>query len=208
MEKPIKILFIGDSAVGKTSLMKRFANQKFDDTLSPTIGVDFMPSKIEIDGRLFTLSFWDTAGAEANGMTALQPLFYRNAEGVLLVYDVTNRESFENIKNWDDNVSYYTNNPGIIKMLVGNKIDLMERNVRKEEARDFALRSSMLFVETSALTSENVNNCFHQLVSSIVQSPTYKEIRKPSTGDSGFSLSAEPRGDTATPPTGGVCGGC
>ncbi|VDN97158.1 unnamed protein product [Rodentolepis nana] len=180
MEKPIKILFVGDSSVGKTSIMKRFADEKFDDSIAPTIGVDFMPSKIEIDGITYSLSFWDTAGAEANGMTALQPLFYRNAEGVLLVYDVTNRDSFENIKNWDENVGYYANNPNIIKMLVGNKIDLVERAVRKEEAREFAMRSSMLFVETSALTSENVNNCFHQLVSTIVRSPCFEANRKPS----------------------------
>ncbi|KAM7541067.1 hypothetical protein Aperf_G00000043524 [Anoplocephala perfoliata] len=178
MEKPIKILFIGDSAVGKTSIMKRFADEKFDDSITPTIGVDFMPSKIEIDGVIYNLSFWDTAGAEANGMTALQPLFYRNAEGVLLVYDVTNRDSFENIKMWDENVGYYANNPSIIKMLVGNKIDLVERAVRKEEAREFAMRSSMLFVETSALTSENINDCFHQLVSSIVRSPYFEASRK------------------------------
>ncbi len=124
------------------SLMKRFANQKFDDTIAPTIGVDFMPATIEIDGRSYTLSFWvrllsptsvfvsqDTAGAEANGMTALQPLFYRNAEGVLLVYDVTKPETFNNIKNWDENLGYYTNNPNIVKMLVGNKIDLVSATV-------------------------------------------------------------------------------
>nr|CDI70184.1 Rab GTPase [Echinococcus granulosus] len=129
MEKPIKILFVGDSAVGKTSIMKRFADQKFDESITPTIGVDFTPSKIEVDGQVYTLSFWvgDTAGAEANGMTALQPLFYRNAEGVLLVYDVTRRESFDDIKSWDENVEYYTNNPNVVKMLVGNKIDLVAK---------------------------------------------------------------------------------
>uniref|UniRef100_A0A915EVX0 Uncharacterized protein n=1 Tax=Echinococcus canadensis TaxID=519352 RepID=A0A915EVX0_9CEST len=139
MEKPIKILFVGDSAVGKTSIMKRFADQKFDESITPTIGVDFTPSKIEVDGQVYTLSFWDTAGAEANGMTALQPLFYRNAEGVLLgmcasfvltishFYDVTRRESFDDIKSWDENVEYYTNNPNVVKMLVGNKIDLVAK---------------------------------------------------------------------------------
>ncbi|KAH9286666.1 Ras-related protein Rab-18 [Echinococcus granulosus] len=205
MEKPIKILFVGDSAVGKTSIMKRFADQKFDESITPTIGVDFTPSKIEVDGQVYTLSFWDTAGAEANGMTALQPLFYRNAEGVLLVYDVTRRESFDDIKSWDENVEYYTNNPNVVKMLVGNKIDLVDRAVRKEEARDFALRSSMLFVETSALTSENINNCFDQLVSSIVRSPYFERNRKVNTADGGFTLG---RAEQQTSSAGSICAGC
>ncbi|KAL5112586.1 Protein HIRA [Taenia crassiceps] len=137
--------------------MKRFADQRFDDSITPTIGVDFTPSRIEVDGRVYTLSFWDTAGAEANGMTALQPLFYRNAEGVLLG----------------------------ASPLTTLKVD---RAVQKDEARDFALRSSMLFVETSALTSENINNCFYQLVSSIVRSPYFESNRKVNTTDGGFSL--------------------
>lgn len=191
--------------MGKTSLMKRFAKQEFDPHISPTIGVDFMPAAIDINGSSYSLSLWDTAGAEANGMTALAPMYYRCAEGVLLVYDITKRETFENIKRWEDHLNYYLDTNSVVKMLVGNKIDLNDRCVSKAEGRQLARQSSMLFVETSALTSENVNACFQELVSYIVTSPAYSELR--SSPDSketlhlGDSSARSNRGS-------GICGAC
>ncbi|KAL7062343.1 hypothetical protein AAHC03_01654 [Spirometra sp. Aus1] len=205
MQKPIKILFIGDSSVGKTSLMKRFAKQEFDPHISPTIGVDFMPAVIEVNGSPYSLSLWDTAGAEANGMTALAPMYYRCAEGVLLVYDITKKETFDNIKRWEDHLNYYSGTSNIVKMLVGNKIDLDDRRVSKAEGRQLARQSSMLFVETSALTSENVNACFQELVSYIVTSPAYLELRSSPDSTNTLHLGDSPSRSNAGA---GVCGAC
>ena len=118
----LKILIIGESGVGKSSLLLRFTDDQFDAEISATIGVDFKVKVITIDGNKVKLAIWDTAGQER--FRTLTPSYYRGGQGAILVYDVTNRESFQKIEDWLNELETYTTNHDMIKMLVGNKCDM------------------------------------------------------------------------------------
>ena len=118
----LKILIIGESSVGKSSLLLRFTDDLFDPELAATIGVDFKVKSITIEGdRTAKLAIWDTAGQER--FRTLTPSYYRGAHGVILVYDVTSRETFNKLDVWLNELETFSNKPDIVKMLVANKID-------------------------------------------------------------------------------------
>eukprot|EP01135_Chromosphaera_perkinsii_P006075 Nk52_evm6s390 gene=Nk52_evmTU6s390 len=165
-----KLLLIGDSGTGKSSLLLRFSDDKFDTEIGATIGVDFKVKLVDIEGQSIKLTIWDTAGQER--FRTLTSSYYRGCQGVVLVYDVCNAESFENIEMWLNELDIYTSNNEVVKMLVGNKIDLKEREVSTKQGMDFARRHNMLFIECSAKTREGVQQAFDELVQKIVDTPS------------------------------------
>merc|ERR1719203_1151386 len=147
-----KILMIGDAGVGKSSMLLRFTDDSFDDHIQSTIGVDFKVKHMDVNDKRVKLTIWDTAGQER--FRTLTSSYYRGAQGVVMVYDVTRRESFENLEQWLKEVKVYcpNNGEGVVKLLVGNKIDLEGRTISRAEAEDWARSQGMLFLEASAKT--------------------------------------------------------
>ncbi|NP_001183679.1 hypothetical protein Zm00014a_001968 [Zea mays] len=166
-----KLLLIGDSGVGKSSLLLRFTADSFDD-LSPTIGVDFKVKMVSIGGKKLKLAIWDTAGQER--FRTLTSSYYRGAQGIIMVYDVSRRETFTNLSDiWAKEIDLYSTNQDCVKMLVGNKVDKeSERAVTKKEGIEFAREYGCLFLECSAKTKVNVEQCFEELVLKILDTPS------------------------------------
>lgn len=169
-EHLFKLLLVGDSAVGKSSLLLRFSNNSFDD-LAPTIGVDFKVKYMTVEDKRIKLTIWDTAGQER--FRTLTSSYYRGAHGIVLVYDVSNRRSFENLKEiWMKEVDMYSTIDFAAKMVVANKIDLAsERTVSTEEGARFAKENGCLFVETSAKANTAVGQAFQELILKILETP-------------------------------------
>ncbi|KAL5717074.1 Ras-related protein RABC2a [Ranunculus cassubicifolius] len=170
-----KILLIGDSGVGKSSLLLSFVSNSVDDNLSPTIGVDFKIKLLAVGDKKLKLTIWDTAGQER--FRTLTSSYYRGAQGIILVYDVTRRETFTNLSDiWAKEVELYSTNQKCIKMLVGNKVDKdSERAVTREEGIELAEEFGCLFLECSAKTRENVHQCFYGVSSKILEVPSLIE---------------------------------
>ncbi|KAF4368041.1 hypothetical protein F8388_002652 [Cannabis sativa] len=170
-----KILLIGDSGVGKSSILLSFISNCVHHDLSPTIGVDFKIKLLSVCGKRLKLTIWDTAGQERFGTVISS--YYRGAHGIILVYDVTRRETFTNLSNtWAKEVELYSTNPNCIKILVGNKVDKdKERAVSREEGIALAQEHKSLFLECSAKTRENVEQCFKELVLKILEVPSLLE---------------------------------
>lgn len=133
------------------------------------IGADLFPKKITLNGRDIHLQIWDTAGSERH--RSVTPSLYRDAHGVILVYDVTSRNSFQNLKYWLQEAESYINKPGVVKLLVGHKIDLIDKEVSRKEAMAWARQNKMLFIEASSKTGEEVNCAFEELVEKILETP-------------------------------------
>jgi len=157
----VKLLLIGDSGAGKTSLLLRFSDDKFDSNLLSTIGIDFKIRTLVIDGLKIKVQIWDTAGQER--FHTLTSAYYRGAHGILLVYDITNRRSFEHVNLWLSYIRKYSDK-NIVFSLIGNKCDLShERQVSFLEGQARAEKSNCNFYETSAKDDINVNKTFIQL---------------------------------------------
>ncbi|XP_046396741.1 ras-related protein Rab-18-B-like [Ischnura elegans] len=165
----LKILIIGDCGVGKSSLLLRFSEDKFDINQEVTMGLDFKHKLITIDDNVVRLAIWDTAGNER--FRALTPNFYRGAQGVILVYDVTERSSFMKLEWWLNELETFATSDDIVKIVVGNKIDKENRKVTRDEGLQFAKRHATLFIESSAQTREGVQYAFEELVQKILQTP-------------------------------------
>lgn len=160
----IEVLIIGDSAVGKTNLLTRYTEDRFDEASRPTIGSDFFKQLKAINDHSVLVKFWDTAGQEK--YRSLSVKFYENAHGVLIAYDTTRRETFEKVDFWLQEVRNNCRRP-VKLMLVGNKTDLIsEKKVSTEEAKLYAMHNDMVFWETSAKTNQNgcVNQAFDALI--------------------------------------------
>ncbi|OQV15129.1 Ras-related protein Rab-18-B [Hypsibius exemplaris] len=166
----LKLLIIGESGVGKSSLLLRFTDDTFDPEVAATIGVDFKVKTMTVNGNPVKLAIWDTAGQER--FRTLTPSYYRGAQGVILVYDVTSRSSFQKLEMWLGEVDAYANRPGMVKMLVANKIDnKKDRVITRDDGLKFARKHSTLFIECSARTADNVPTAFEELVEKIIQTP-------------------------------------
>ncbi|KAG5556818.1 hypothetical protein RHGRI_007165 [Rhododendron griersonianum] len=186
-----KILLIGDSGVGKSSLLVSFISNSLED-LAPTIGVDFKIKLLAVGGKRLKLTIWDTAGQEK--FRTLTSSYYRGAQGIILVYDVMRRETFTNLSDvWAKELDLHSTNQDCVKMLVGNKVDLeSERVVSREEGIELAKEHGCLFLECSAKTRENVGQCFEELALKSQVSKKQKAMRKLSTmQDSGFEKKHE-----------------
>mmetsp|Transcript_13303 Transcript_13303/g.26517 ORF Transcript_13303/g.26517 Transcript_13303/m.26517 type:complete len:204 (-) Transcript_13303:2385-2996(-) len=169
-----KILLVGDSGVGKSSLLMRFATGEFDE-LQATIGVDFKAKIITVNGKKTKLTIWDTAGQER--FRTLTSSYYRGAQGIIYVFDVTRRETFESLADvWMNEVEMYSTVEDSIKMIVANKTDLEElREVDTNECIEFAKKHGCLYVETSAKGNVAVDQAFEELVIKVLETPSLLE---------------------------------
>ena len=162
----LKILTIGESAVGKTCILLRFTDNKFLKTHLTTIGIDYKSKVIKVNNFSVKLKIWDTAGQERFRNITQQ--YYKGADGVLLVYDITERNSFEKVREWMKQIQQNTNKEKIGIILVGNKCDLDERQVSLEEGQNLAREFGILFYEASAYKDININESFESLVGEII----------------------------------------
>jgi len=160
-----KLLLIGDSGVGKSCLLLRFADDTYTESYISTIGVDFKIRTIEQDSKTVKLQIWDTAGQER--FRTITSSYYRGAHGIIIVYDVTDRESFNNVKHWITEIDKYAAE-GVNKLLVGNKSDLQSKKVVSyDEAKELADSLGVQFLETSAKNAHNVEEAFNIMAGEI-----------------------------------------
>ena len=153
-----KILLIGDSGVGKSCLLLRFADDSWTDSHISTIGVDFKIKTLNCDGKIIKLQIWDTAGQER--FRTITSSYYRGAQGIILVFDCTDMESFNNVKQWLGEIDRYACE-NVNRLLVGNKSDLTsKRAVETASAKEFADSLGIPFLETSAKNATNVEEAF------------------------------------------------
>lgn len=165
----LKLVIVGDSGVGKSNFLLKFIEDRFSRVYQPTIGSDFRSKIITLPGakQNVKLQFWDTAGEER--YRSINRIYFQKAQGIILAYDITSRESFEGLDNWikliNDNIDYAP------IVLIGNKVDdeLENRIVRFEEGRQLANAHGFLFFETSALNGKNVNNAVYGLCEKIIE---------------------------------------
>lgn len=160
-----KLLLIGNSAVGKSSILLRFSDNIFNESFLPTIGVDFKIKTFELQGRTVKLQIWDTAGQER--FKTITSSYYKGAHGIILVYDITDRQSFKDIENWLAEVEKYASE-NVVKLLVGNKCDLESaRQVKYEDGKELANSLGVKFIETSAKNSIHIEDAFYTMAGEI-----------------------------------------
>ena len=182
-----KILLIGNSGVGKSSLLLRFADDTFTDNFMPTIGVDFKIRTLEVDGKTIKLQIWDTAGQER--FKTITSSYYKGAHGIIVVYDVTDKESFKNIDTWMNEVEKHASD-NVSRILVGNKSDLTDsRQVATDEGKELADQYNIRFMETSAKESANVEEAFTLMTKEIKSRVVHTEARKPTQTGKKLSMS-------------------
>ena len=160
-----RILLIGDSGVGKSCLLMRFSDDTYSDNFVATIGVDFRIRTMFLDGKKAKAQIWDTAGQER--FRTICASYYRGAHGIIVTFDLTDRESFHNVRHWLEEIEKYAQ-PGINRMLVGNKCDMAsKRAVTYDEARELADELGLHYLETSAKHAHNVDEAFTQMAKEI-----------------------------------------
>jgi small GTP-binding protein len=177
-----KILTIGESGVGKTCLLLRYTDNKFIKNHLTTIGIDFKIKVLHLTGKSIKLKIWDTAGQERFRNITQQ--YYKSTDGIILVYDVTDRKSFEKVTEWMEQINNYTQPDKIGVILIGNKVDIEPRDVKLEEGYELAKQYNLKYFETSALENLNVDKSFQSLTEEIMMKRGI-DIKE---GGSGFNL--------------------
>ena len=172
-EIKFKILVLGDSSVGKTTLLLKYVDGYFPTLYVATIGVEFKTKKINVDGIDITLQIWDTAGQER--FRSVTKSFLKGADGIIYVYDVTNKESFDNLKTWintaEESITDFK------KIIIGNKIDIEDKKkVSTEMLEKFCEKQNLKGLETSAKNGTNVNEMFELLTKMIIDGKTKEEL--------------------------------
>ena len=162
-----KILTIGESGVGKTCILRRFVENKFLKNHLATIGIDFKTKTLNINNQEIKLKIWDTAGQERFRNITTQ--YYKGADGIVLVYDVTDEASYEKIKDWMDQILSNTQQEEIGLVLLGNKCDMEPRNVTEDQGKKMAEELKISYFETSALTGQGIKEAFEQLTRDIMK---------------------------------------
>ena len=163
----VKLLLIGDSGVGKSCIMMRFADDSFSSSFITTIGIDFKIKTITLNNKKIKLQIWDTAGQER--FRTITTAYYRGAMGIIMVYDITDELSFSNIRNWMLNIETHAS-INVKKIMVGNKIDMESyRVVTREKGENLANEYDMNFFETSARENINIAEMFTTMVRDIIK---------------------------------------
>ncbi|OQV13177.1 Ras-related protein Rab-11A [Hypsibius exemplaris] len=169
-----KVVLIGDSGVGKSNLLSRFTRNEFNLESKSTIGVEFATRSVPIDGKTIKAQIWDTAGQER--YRAITSAYYRGAVGALLIYDVCKHMTYDSVERWLKELRDHADQK-IVIMLVGNKCDLRHlRAVPTDEAKGFAERNGLTFIETSALDATNVEQAFHGIAFHGILNEVYKIV--------------------------------
>ncbi|BFU20066.1 Rab family GTPase [Entamoeba histolytica HM-1:IMSS-B] len=164
---PLKLIVVGDSSVGKTSLIQMFANNQFSNSVVSTVGIDFLTKRYEVDGTTYKVQIWDTAGQEK--FRTIITSYYRGVQGAVLIYDVTNKSTFDAINYWVKNVQEFGEQV-IGRILVGNKTDLEQhRTVSTEMGQSLADKIGIPFIETSAAKGENIQETFTCLIKEVIE---------------------------------------
>jgi len=209
----IKLLMIGDSGVGKTCLLLRYSNDSFSPTFITTIGIDFKIKTIKLNNesgeeKQVKLQIWDTAGQER--FRTITTSYFRGAQGILLVYDVTDRNSFENIKNWVGQINVHAENSiNISKVLIGNKCDVdeKERQVTREQGEQLAKEFKIEhFFEASAKQDKNVKDAFEAVAKSVMTRLSQDGFTQPQRKNDGGKGIVIPDGQTKPANGGCACG--
>ncbi|KAL9258974.1 Ras-related protein [Drosera capensis] len=183
-----KVVLIGDSAVGKTQLLARFTRNEFSVDSKATIGVEFQTKTLIVDQKTVKAQIWDTAGQER--YRAVTSAYYRGAVGAMLVYDMTKRQSFDHMVRWLEELRGHADK-NIVIILIGNKCDLASlRAVPVEDAKEFAERENLFFMETSALDTTNVESAFLTVLSEIYRIVCKKPLSTNGDQDGGTAVSA------------------
>ena len=162
-----KILILGDTAVGKTCVLTRYTDNRFEKNYLSTIGIDYKLKNIKLDnGQAVKLQIWDTIGQEH--FRAITKNYYKGAQGIILIYDITDRETFENVRNWITSIKSEADEKVVI-VLVGNKCDFeAKRKVSKAEGEQLAKELNLSFFECSAKENKNINETFNGLVEKLM----------------------------------------
>jgi Ras-related protein Rab-8A len=183
-----KILTIGESGVGKTCIAQRFVKDKFNKNHLATIGVDYFDKKLHINNKDIRLKIWDTAGQER--FKTLTAQYYKGADGILLVYDVTDEESYEKIRDWMGQITLNTKKDDIGLVLLGNKCDIQQRKVTKGMGDKLGEELKIKYFETSALSGQGINESFEELARIIMKKRGIGEGNK---GTCGVNLNKKQR---------------
>jgi small GTP-binding protein len=173
-----KLLIVGESGVGKTCILLRFADNSFEETFLSTIGVDFKVKEILVENKKVKLQIWDSAGQERFRNITMS--YYRNCSGIIVVYDVTSHDTFEKVPEWISEVRRYV--PTVPLVVVGNKCDLVDkRKVTYEEGQELAKSLGLILLETSAKTNQNIEDAFQQVAVQLIKEAESKpktEVKK------------------------------
>ena len=165
-----KIVLIGNASVGKTCILNRLVNKVFSEDSQPTVGTMFMEYTVEMDKVTYQMNIWDTAGQER--LRAIVPLYYRDADGVMLVYDITRQESLEGLKSWFDDLKTH-GQANVCKVIIGNKMDLIsQQEVSHSDAQDMADQYNSSLVLASAKSGEGVEAAFKEMLKVIIKRNT------------------------------------
>ena len=166
LESKIQLIVVGESCVGKTSLLYKYSQDCFIEKHLATVGIEFFTKVEKINGRKIRVKIWDTAGQEL--YKSITKNFYRNSDGVIIVYDVTDRESFEKVQGWVQTISEYTDTEKKIqKVLVANKVDLT-RKVTKEEGMKLAEKYNIPFFEASAKLDIGIKDFMTKILTDVL----------------------------------------
>jgi len=175
-EMMVKVILIGDSGVGKTNIMSKFLKNQFMEESKATIGVEFGSKLFNHEGHKIKAQIWDTAGQEK--YKAITGAYYKGSKGALVVYDITQKKTFENIEKWVNDLKA-AGDPKITIILIGNKNDLDDkRQVSKDQGEEKARSFGCAFLETSAYSGDNIDKAFNLMVKEI-----YEKFSNDSTGE-------------------------
>ena len=173
-----QLLIIGDSTVGKTSILNKYSSKTFNQNYIATVGLDFFTKDEVIDSKTIRIKIWDTAGQER--YKALTKCFFQKAQGVMVVFDVCSQKSFNNLKFWIESLnSQLSEDMSLVPVtVIGNKIDLPKRTVNKDTATDFAEKNGFQYFETSAKTGEGIDSAIKELVKRVMNNEGKKNGRE------------------------------
>ena len=168
-----KIITLGESGIGKTSLIKRFAHDIFEENRVPTIVVDFLIKVLDIENKIIKIQLWDICGSER--FKTVSPSYYRRTNGAIVAYDISDKWSFDRVKFWVNEVKKHPEIKTNV-VIVGTKCDILDREVTEEEGKKLADELGVRYFETSAKTGYNVNEAYNFLIRDIFDN--YKDFEK------------------------------